>query len=131
MYQGVCMSFGRGDIERASKQLANMDRAIQRALPKAAAAGAGELKAEAIRRAPVRPGSGALKRGVSDKPGTAQDKTELNSAVHMVYNRMFYAAPVERGRYKRPFMRPAIRAASRKITQAMKAEVMRETKRVL
>ena len=129
MYQGVRMSFRRGDIERASKQLANMDKAIQRALPKAAAAGASELKNEAMRRVPVR--TGKLKKGIADKPGAAQDKTELNSAVHMVYNRVFYAAPVEYGRYKRPFMRPAIQAASRKIAQAMEAEVMRETKRVL
>lgn len=122
------MSF-QSDIDKAAKQLTDLDKVIQRSLPRAAAAGAGELKAEQLRRVPVR--SGKLKSGIKDKPGTAKDKTELNSAVHMVYNSTFYAAPVEYGRYKRPFARPAAKAADRKISAAMETSVKRETKRVL
>ena len=122
------MTFNK-DIDGAIKQLADLDKAIERSLPRAAQAGAGELKAEAMRRVPVR--SGKLRAGIADMPGTAKDKTAVNSAVHIVYNRVFYAAPVEYGRYKRPFMRPAIQAASGKIAKAMETAVIRESNKVL
>ena len=122
------MTFNK-DIDGAIKQLADLDKAIERSLPRAAQAGAGELKAEAMRRVPVR--SGKLRAGISDMPGTAKDKTAVNSAVHIVYNRVFYAAPVEYGRYKRPFMRPAIQAAGGKIAKAMETAVIRESNKVL
>ena len=122
------MTFGK-DIDKASKQLTSLDKVIQASLPRAAAAGAGELKAEAIRRVPVR--SGKLKGGMADRPGKANEKTALNSAVHVVYNSVFYAAPVEFGRYKRPFMRPAIQAANGAISNAMETAVKREAKKAL
>lgn len=128
MYSGVCMTFNK-DIDKAAKQLADLDKVIQRALPRAAKAGAGELKAEAIRQVPVR--TGKLRDGIDDKPGTSSDKTAVNSAVHIVYNRVFYAAPVEYGRYKRPFMRPAVQAANNKMEKAMETAVTRETNKVL
>lgn len=128
MYQGVCMTF-INDIDRAAKQLADLDKAIQKSLPRAARAGAGELKAEAIRRVPVR--TAKLKGGIDDRPGNASERTALNSAVHVVYNRIFYAAPVEYGRFKRPFMRPAVQAADGKISAAMETAVKREANKAL
>ena len=128
MLTGACMSFGK-DIDKATKQLASLDRVIQASLPRTAKAGAGELKAEAIRRVPVR--SAKLKGGMADREGKANEKTSLNSAVHVVYNSVFYAAPVEFGRYKRPFMRPAIQAANGAMARAMETAVKRETDKVL
>lgn len=123
------MSFRRGDIEKAAKQLTELDTVIKRALPRAAAAGAGELKAEAERHVPVR--TGKLKNGFGNRAGTASEKTAVNSAVHVVFNRVFYAAPVEYGRYKRPYMRPAATAAQNNIERAMETAVKRETNKVL
>ena len=122
------MSFG-DDIDKAVKQLNGLDKNIQKSLPKAAAAGAGELKAEALRRVPVR--TGKLKSGISDRVGKTNEKTALNSAVHVVFNSVFYAAPVERGRHGHPFMRPAARAARGKITTAMENEVKQEADKAL
>ena len=69
--------------------------------------------------------------GIADREGKANEKTSLNSAVHVVYNSVFYAAPVEFGRYKRPFMRPAIQAANGAMARAMETAVKRETDKVL
>lgn len=128
MYQGVCMSFQK-DVDGAVKQLTSLDKNIQKSLPQAAEAGAGELKAEASRRVPVR--SGKLKGGIDDRPGHSNEKTSVNSAVHVVFNSVFYAAPVEYGRYKRPFMRPSAQAASGKIAKAIQSTVMREADKAL
>lgn len=122
------MSF-RGDIEKAEKQLKTLDTVIKRSLPDAAETGANELEKEAERRAPVL--TGKLKRSFGNRPGTAQEKTVPNSAVHVVYNSAFYAAPVEYGRYKRPFMRPAARAAQGSIARAMEKTVTQKTDRVI
>lgn len=121
--------FKSGDIEKATKQLDELNAVILRSLPRAAKAGAGELKAEAIRRVPVR--TGKLRNGFADRPATASEKVSLNSAGHVVFNTVFYAAPVEYGRYKRPYMRPAVQAADGAITNAMETAIKREAGKVL
>lgn len=123
------MSFRPGDIAKVTKQLDGLNRAIQSALPQAAEAGAGVLKAEAERRVPVR--SGKLKGGIQSRKGKASERTAVNSGVHLVYNRVFYADAVERGRYKRPFMRPAAQAANGTIINAMETVIKRESGKVL
>ena len=117
------------DISDATKQLAALDRVIQGALPRAAQAGAGEFQQEAMRYVPIR--SGKLKRSFGNRPGTANEKTAVHSAVHVVYNTAFYAAPVEYGRYKRPYFRPAIESANARILTAMETAVKRESNKVL
>jgi len=117
------------DIDKATAQLTRMDRVIQDNLQPAARAAAGTLKAEAIRRAPIL--SGKLKRSFGDRPGESSEKTAVYSGVHVVFNRAFYAPAVESGRYKRPFMRPAARAAKADMLQAMGTTIKRAVDRTL
>ena len=117
------------DVDKAIAQLTRLDRVIQDNLQPAARAGAGAFKAEAIRRAPVL--SGKLKRSFGDRPGEAKDKTAVYSGVHVVFNRAFYAPAVESGRYKRPFMRPAARAAKGDMIKAMETTISRAVDRTL
>ena len=122
------MSFEK-DIKQAVRQLTQLDRVIKTSLPKAAEAGAGELKAEATNRVPVRTGN--LRNKISDRPGTASERTSVGSGVHLVFNSAFYASAVEHGRYKRPFMRPAAAASKGKMLAAMERAVTREANKVL
>lgn len=122
------MSFEQ-DIDRATRQLTNLDKVIKTSLLRAAAAGAGELTAEAINRTPVR--TGKLRRSYGDRPGTASERTAVGSGVHLVFNSAFYASAVEHGRYKRPFMRPAAAASKGKMLAAMERAVTREANKVL
>ena len=117
------------DISDAIKQLTALDKAIQLSLPDAAKAGADEFRAEATRLAEDR--TGKLKGSFGDRPGKASERTALNSASHVVFNTAFYAAPVESGRYKRPFMRPAAANAAGLMVRAMEREVTRKTDRVI
>ena len=119
------------DVDKAIAQLTRLDQVIQSNLQPAARAGAGVFKAEAIRRAPVRPGSGRLKRSFGDRPGEAKEKTAVHSGVHVVFNRAFYAPAVESGRYKRPFMRPAAAAAKGDMIKAMETTIARAVDRTL
>lgn len=123
------MTFKNNDIEKAEKQLAALDRVVMASLPEAAKAGAAELEEEAVRRAPVR--TAKLKNSFGNRPGNASEKIARFSASHVVFNTAFYAAAVEKGRYKRPFMRPAAQAARGAIGKAIENTVTRKTDRVI
>jgi HK97 gp10 family phage protein len=122
------MSFVK-DIGRAKKQLAALDKAILMSLHDAADAGAEVLENEARNRVPVR--TGKLRDGMARRAGYVKERTAVSSAVSVVYNKVFYAAPVEFGRYKRPFMRPAIQATKGTITNAMQAKIKRSADKAL
>lgn len=79
------------DIKRAITQLTAFDHAVAAALPKAAAAGAKVLRAEAEHKAPIR--SGKLKASAFDEPVDH----DVNEASHKVGFDTFYALPVDRG----------------------------------
>ena len=123
------MSFGK-DIDKATQQLASLDRVIQASLPRTAKAGAGELKAEAVRRTPVR--TGKLKNNFQDRAATAGERTAVNSASHLVFNTTFYANAVQYGRKNgHPFYRMAAKTAQPAVKSAMETAVKRETDKVL
>lgn len=129
MPAGVRMTFGK-DISNAVKQLDDLDKAIEKSLPRAAKAGAGVLEAEAVRRAPVR--SGNLKRKFKNRAATASEKTARNSAAHLVFNEAFYANAVEYSRRNgHPFYRFAAKVAEPDIARAMETAVKREASRAL
>lgn len=79
------------DINRAITQLTEVERAVARAMPKGAAAGARVLLAAAERRAPRR--TGELAASGFEEPV----ENDTTGASHRVGFRKFYALPVDRG----------------------------------
>lgn len=117
------------DFDDAARDLMQMDRAIQNALPIAAEQGSLPVKREAIARAP-RGATRKLVRSIDDK----EVESDRNHAVHAVVVGAYYGFFHEYGTSKmpaHPFVRPAADTKKPEVLAAMQRVIKAAATRAL